>query len=451
MTSEPFFSVIIPTRNRAHLLRYSLQSALDQSFDNYEIVVSNNCSEDNTGEVARDVGGSRVRYVEPDQTLSMPDHWEFALEQARGQYVTYLCDDDAWCPDILRRVAEVVAGNGNQLVVSGSAAYYGSNWLNPGDRNSLSIRSHTGQTRSCNSSETLEYLFQCVNTFHAPRMLNSFCHRDALARVRADVGRLFLLCPDYSFAALILTDVLEWSYIDEPLRLQGVFAEGIGSSQVFDRGKPSQEFLREFNDTRFFKRAPLQVPVVTNYIAETLLMCKEKAARQLADYQIDWKHYFINCWQDLLLHENNGVAVDADKEEFFLVLARQPAEVQRAVRRVVSPQQPEVAESQLNPRNGFRRLARTIVNSSKSLRQFESRVRGPRVTTAPIVETLPVDEVEPAVVEELVVSFKGDEAGFDNILECAKKLSALVKISEESGYPQEGFPSRTRAGSNPGN
>ena len=42
MTGKPFFSVVIPTRNRASLLRYALQTALDQDFDDYEIVVSDN-------------------------------------------------------------------------------------------------------------------------------------------------------------------------------------------------------------------------------------------------------------------------------------------------------------------------------------------------------------------------------------------------------------------------
>lgn len=40
--SKPLFSIVIPTRNRAHLLQWSLQSALNQDFPDYEIVVNNN-------------------------------------------------------------------------------------------------------------------------------------------------------------------------------------------------------------------------------------------------------------------------------------------------------------------------------------------------------------------------------------------------------------------------
>lgn len=55
----PFFSVVMPTRNRGHLLRYGLQSALEQTFSYYEIVVSDNCSSDMTAEVVAELAGPR--------------------------------------------------------------------------------------------------------------------------------------------------------------------------------------------------------------------------------------------------------------------------------------------------------------------------------------------------------------------------------------------------------
>jgi glycosyltransferase involved in cell wall biosynthesis len=54
------FSVVIPTRNRANLLPHALQSVLHQKFDDYEIVVSDNCSSDNTEQVVRHLVTGRV-------------------------------------------------------------------------------------------------------------------------------------------------------------------------------------------------------------------------------------------------------------------------------------------------------------------------------------------------------------------------------------------------------
>src|ERR1700694_3560771 len=87
----------MPTRNRASLLRSSLESAVDQKFQDYEIIVGDNNSTDDTRAVVEDFmkSSNKVRYVNPGRDLSMCDNWEYVLSQAGGLYVIYLCDDDA--------------------------------------------------------------------------------------------------------------------------------------------------------------------------------------------------------------------------------------------------------------------------------------------------------------------------------------------------------------------
>ena len=56
----PMFSIVMPTRSRARTLRWALQTAVNQDFEDYEIVVVDNHSTDDTAEVARTVGGQRT-------------------------------------------------------------------------------------------------------------------------------------------------------------------------------------------------------------------------------------------------------------------------------------------------------------------------------------------------------------------------------------------------------
>ena len=397
----PFISIVIPTRNRGHLVQYALQSALNQKFDDYEIIVSDNCSQDQTASVVQEIGAGRVRYIKPGQVLAMPDHWEFALQQARGRFVVYLCDDDAWAPGVLERVSSLLDESASRLVVLNSGVYFGHNWLDPESRNVATFSPYTGEVRECDSDETLRRTYaSCQTIFDAPRMLNSFCDRETLMRVRKTAGRIFMLCPDYSFLSLILTEIPSWLYIDEPLHLQGVFAEGIGSSSIFNRGEPLREFVREFDDGKILRRVPLQAPVVSNYIAETLLMAKEKLPDKLGGYEIDWSQYFINCWGDILRHEENGVNVAIDKQEFYRVVAEQPAMVQAAVGKVIG-------ETRSRPL--VKRSIRKLINSSSLLTNLESRVRqrGERSKDGPF-------------------TVAGAAAGFHNILECAQQLPALA-------------------------
>jgi glycosyltransferase involved in cell wall biosynthesis len=401
MSQERLFSVIIPTRNRARLLQNALQSVMEQTFDDVEIIVSDNCSHDETPSVVQDAEwAGRIRYVRPERVLAMPDHWEFALAHAKGRFVTYLCDDDAWAPDLLGRVSEVLASSAAQLVGVYSGLYFGSNWLDPETRNVASFAPYTGAVSEYESKETLRKLYSsCRVVYEAPRMLNSFCARDVIRRVQDASGKIFLLCPDYSFSALILTAIPTWLYIDEPLHLQGVFAEGIGSSSFFNRGEAAREFAREFDDSKLLRRVPLQMPVVSNYIAETLLMSKERLPAKLSDYGIDWTQYFINCWDDVSLHERNGVNVANDKEEFWRVIAQHPARVQSDVR---------LAIQGLGSKSLIKQSVRKLINGSSFLARVESLVRGRNNGSARI-------------------KVPGAVAGFDNILDCARQLPGLAR------------------------
>src|SRR6266496_755541 len=105
-SGSPLFSIVIPTRNRALLLPYALRSALEQDFDDYEVVIVANDCRDRTRDVVRDMRDERVRYYETDRLLTMPDNFDFAWTKARGRYVTYLPDDDALVPSALKTVAE---------------------------------------------------------------------------------------------------------------------------------------------------------------------------------------------------------------------------------------------------------------------------------------------------------------------------------------------------------
>src|SRR4051812_33489307 len=98
MTRSALISLVIPTRNRAAHLRNSLRCALAQAFDDYEIIVSDNDSQDDTSAVVSEFSDPRVKYFRTNASLSMPESWEFALSKASGQYITYLSDDDAIVP-----------------------------------------------------------------------------------------------------------------------------------------------------------------------------------------------------------------------------------------------------------------------------------------------------------------------------------------------------------------
>lgn len=92
---QPLITVGIPTYNRADgYLQQALESAVGQTYPNLEIVVSDNCSTDDTEAVVKGFADPRIRYFRQAQNIKANDNFNFCLEQAEGDYFLLLHDDD---------------------------------------------------------------------------------------------------------------------------------------------------------------------------------------------------------------------------------------------------------------------------------------------------------------------------------------------------------------------
>jgi len=79
MSETPFFSIVIPTRNRADTLKYTIKTILNQDFQDYEIIICNNNSVDDTEEIVKQFLDKRIKYLKSNIDLSMSDNWELAI------------------------------------------------------------------------------------------------------------------------------------------------------------------------------------------------------------------------------------------------------------------------------------------------------------------------------------------------------------------------------------
>lgn len=104
MNASPYLSVIIPTYNRAVLLRKTLESVFDQTFSDYEIIVVDDGSTDRTEDSiaqlleGRPAQGKRIRYFhQRNQGKSVA--LNRGLSETRGEWIAFLDSDDLWLPD----------------------------------------------------------------------------------------------------------------------------------------------------------------------------------------------------------------------------------------------------------------------------------------------------------------------------------------------------------------
>lgn len=88
------FSVLLPTRNRLELLRYAVETVRRQSYQDWEVIISDNDSEQDIKGFVDSLGDSRIKYFRTERFVPVTENWNLALGKSSGDYIIMLGDDD---------------------------------------------------------------------------------------------------------------------------------------------------------------------------------------------------------------------------------------------------------------------------------------------------------------------------------------------------------------------
>ena len=109
--SNPLISVIIPTYNNAEIIKETIESALNQTFKDFEIIVINDGSTDNSADVLRPyINSGKIIYLEQDNSGPTMAR-NRGIETSRGKYIAFLDNDDLWMPTKLEKQVDFLNRN----------------------------------------------------------------------------------------------------------------------------------------------------------------------------------------------------------------------------------------------------------------------------------------------------------------------------------------------------
>ena len=111
----PRVSVIVPTHNRALSLCRAVDSVLNQSFRDLEVLIIDDASTDHTADFVADCGDDRVRYYRHDENRGESASSNTGLLLARGEYIAFLHDDDVWLREKLAKQVSLLDASGPQV------------------------------------------------------------------------------------------------------------------------------------------------------------------------------------------------------------------------------------------------------------------------------------------------------------------------------------------------
>lgn len=120
-TDTPLVSVCIPTYNYAGFLPRTIDSVLDQTLQDFELIVVDDASSDDTDEVlARYADDPRVTYIRNEVNRGLFANFNYAASLARGRHLKFLCADDWLAPEFLERTAALLESDDRLGMVTNS-------------------------------------------------------------------------------------------------------------------------------------------------------------------------------------------------------------------------------------------------------------------------------------------------------------------------------------------
>lgn len=106
-------SIIMPSYNTAQYIEKTIKSVLDQTYTNWELIIVDDCSTDNTDEVVKNyLTDKRIKYLKNEQNSGAAVSRNRALREAKGQWIAFLDSDDLWMPEKLEKQIRFMKENG---------------------------------------------------------------------------------------------------------------------------------------------------------------------------------------------------------------------------------------------------------------------------------------------------------------------------------------------------
>ena len=340
--SKPFFSIVLPTRNRANLLPLATRSVINQTFDDYELVISDNFSSDETPAVARSFDDRRIKYFRAEKSLSIGDSYQFALSHAKGEFVTFLSDDDAYAKVFLETFHRLITEEKADVVNCQNAYYYGVDNNDYGKnikRNSLLIHPFTRERRGFDRQNAVRALFARARltadasqyqSLTFPHLVNAAYHCSIIKKVEEKLPKIFpIVGTDTYTTPLFLNLARKYYTIDEPLFLHHTWEGSTTSGEHSIFQKYPEEAILDYVPLKKLLSLP-------NYITNTTLRAKSDWGEGFQDIALDWRYYFVSSYQELKYMQVNQTDVSEALAEFERALSQQSEKLQKDVKSEMS-------------------------------------------------------------------------------------------------------------------
>ena len=211
---HPIVSIGLPVYNGEDFLKYALDSLLSQTFRDFELIISDNASTDNTPKICQEyvLRDKRIRYIRQNNNMGALWNFNFVLKQSNKEYFIWVSSDDKLHPEFLEKNIDILEKNKNVVCSIGDVIY--SDVVNYEFKSNNETKKTFRQRYVKSTYGTYESKVRTYLKFFQASMIYGLYRRDKLQK-SITINKIFL-----AFDLSIILNVLKYGdfhVIDENL------------------------------------------------------------------------------------------------------------------------------------------------------------------------------------------------------------------------------------------
>ncbi len=160
--NKPSVSICIPVYNAEKTIASTIQSVLDQTFQDWQLIIVDNCSTDKTLDVVKTFTDKRIRLFQNETNCGMVNNWNKCLEKADTDYIQLLCADDELEKDCIERKYKFLSEHENLVAV------FGGTFIINEENKIILKRRHFSKDCIINGNKIIKTSFRTKNIFGEP-------------------------------------------------------------------------------------------------------------------------------------------------------------------------------------------------------------------------------------------------------------------------------------------
>lgn len=193
----PKVSIVLPSYNGEKYIRQSIESVINQTYQDWELIIVNDCSTDNTLAIAREYEDydSRIKVITNEINKKLPASLNAGFRKATGEYLTWTSDDNSYYPEAIEKMLEFLESNFEYPMVCAQ--------MNMVDENGMFIERHIAY------DNTFMYFNDCVGA--------CFLYRNSVVDAVGEYDESKFCIEDYAYWMKIIRKYGKIGWLERPL------------------------------------------------------------------------------------------------------------------------------------------------------------------------------------------------------------------------------------------